>query len=91
MKLFSWINEQIEWLKSFFGDIAVQEKASMKRLLSFIVVVMFCRAYFMSTWKSGKIEDIPETWAFVIIGLICTGLVDKWITWKTGGKNEPPK
>lgn len=66
-----WIKEQIEWAKSFFSES--DGKASNKRLISTGVVLAFLFAYVKTALYNNKIEDIPVTWAMLIIGILGLG------------------
>ncbi len=77
----SWINAQIEWLKSFLsepingsGEI---DKGSSKRLASVSVIATFVFITIKTALKTETIPDIPDTWWFLIASILgITGIID---------------
>jgi hypothetical protein len=80
----TWIFNQVEWIKSFFGE--PDGKASFKRLGSAAVIVTFLKTYFKVSWDTKTLVDIPQGWAVVICLLIGITAVDKLITFFIGMK-----
>ncbi|MCA0388481.1 MAG: hypothetical protein LCH52_08300 [Bacteroidetes bacterium] len=70
----TWLIDQVEFVKTFFVGY---NKPSMKRLLSFIVVLVFVYHYSVVAAKSLEIVDIPLNWATLIAGIIGLGILDK--------------
>ena len=76
LNILSWINQQIEWVKSFFEEITPKgKKASQKNLIGFITTVTFLYSYITvllkktdSITKISEIQmpDIPPMWATLI-------------------------
>jgi len=77
----TWLNNQLEWLKSFFMEVQVdgEKKASMKRLVSFMVAITFLRAYgsviakkmdLIDNISTLEFPDVPEVWAILLAGII---------------------
>lgn len=78
----NWINEQIQWLKSFFSES--DGKASIKRLISFLIAVAYLQAYVKVSIINSKLEDIPTNWSFTLLGIIGLGIASNFF----GGKND---
>jgi hypothetical protein len=93
--LVSWAKEQVEWFKSFFGEIDSidnSKKPSIKKLGTAIIFFVFARAYIATTWRTGKLEDIPENWMITLLLILGIGTVGNIFAAKQkGGTNEPPK
>jgi hypothetical protein len=90
--LIVWIKEQIEWVKSFFLKKEEEDAKpipSITSLIKFMIMVIFLRAYFVTTWRTGKVEDVPENWLYIIIIIIAVKQVETFIKWKLGGKSDP--
>ena len=80
MIIINWISKQIEWCKSFLSEpIERGGKASIKRLISFIVVMSFLQAYIKTTLDTKVITDIPSNWMFLIAGIIGLHILDKYV------------
>jgi hypothetical protein len=72
--LFSWIEVQIEWLKSFFSE--PDGKGSSKRLLSAAVVTGFLIPYIKVSIEKSALSDIPMVWAITICGILGINVLD---------------
>lgn len=72
MKFFTWLAAQIEWLKSFLQEES--GKASMKRLIQFIIATTFLRAYFRISILNEEIVDVPENWMWLLMATIGLGI-----------------
>ena len=83
----SWIGKQIEWLKSFFQEPNIEGKASMKRLLMFVVTISYLHSYVKVTLAEQKLVDITDNWMFFLAGIIGLGILDKYVDYKKGKDN----
>jgi hypothetical protein len=82
--ILNWLNEQLDFVKSFFTGY---KKPSMKRLLSFLVVAVFVYHYSIVAAKSNELLDIPLNWATLIAGIIGLGILDKVTANKNSSEN----
>ena len=73
----NWINTQIEWLKAFFSE--PDGKASMKRLVSLLVVMAYLQSYLRVSLSTNMVLDIPANWMFLIAGIIGLGILDRYV------------
>lgn len=82
----TWLNNQLEWAKSFFMEVQIDgdRKASMKRLVSFMIAITFLRAYgsviakkmdLIKDISSLEFPDVPEVWAVLLAGIIGLSIV----------------
>jgi hypothetical protein len=84
----NWLKEQWEWVKSFFSEPKDDDslKGSMKRGLSFWIVITFMVSYSQLVArleiKNGRVElpDVPFNWTIIICSIIGLGVVDKLVT-----------
>ncbi|GAB4287306.1 MAG: hypothetical protein Kow0098_03660 [Ignavibacteriaceae bacterium] len=80
-----WIAEQIEWVKSFFQEES--GKASMKRLIQFIIAVTFLRAYYKVTMINEDIVDVPEYWMILLCASVGLGIIGNYYSKKDPNKS----
>jgi len=71
----SWINCQLEWIKSFFNE-PDSGKGSNKRFLSTMVVFAFLIPYYKVSLAKTYLEDIPTGWALMIGAIIGLNIAD---------------
>jgi hypothetical protein len=63
-----WLNIQWEWMKGFLSE--ENGKASQKRLVSFLIAVVFVFNYNRIAWQAKELLDVPPTWAMLLAGII---------------------
>ena len=78
----NWIKEQIEWIKSFFSEPEPSGKASVKRLIMFLIAISFLTAYFKIALITNQIVDIPMNWSFLLSAILGLGILDKYVNLK---------
>ena len=83
----TWLNKQLDWLKSFFGE--ADGKASNKRLLSTGVVTVFLIAYLKISITSATLNDIPPMWALMIATILGLNIADKLFAMRYGNGKPP--
>lgn len=90
----AWVKEQVEWFKSFFGEVDTidnQKKPSIKKAGTAVVFVVFAKSYLTLAMKDDKMPDIPETWFWIILGILGIGTVNNlagnYIAKKSGENN----
>lgn len=63
-----WLSKQFEWVKTFLS--AADGKGSFRRLGSLMILALFCRSYFVASFYSKTIPDVPEMWAILIATIL---------------------
>ena len=71
MKVLSWIDQQIQWVKGFLSE---GDKASSKRLIALVVTLAFIISYTRSSLNSPTIQDIPINWVMLIAAILGLGI-----------------
>lgn len=80
-----WLNDQVTWIKSFFSERS--GKGSMKRFLSFWIVMTFMYSYFRLLDKIAienipyitQLPDVPTNWMLLLASIIGFGILDKMV------------
>lgn len=68
MRFFTWIAEQIEWIKSFLQES--DGKGSMKRLVMLLISITFLNGYNKISILNEEIADVPTNWALLLASII---------------------
>lgn len=77
MKTLSWINTQIEWIKSFFSEYENQNsKASSRRLYSTAVIGCYLFSHIKTSLSTKTIPDISLNWIIIISLILGFNIVD---------------
>jgi len=79
-----WIKAQIEWLKSIFSEAS--GKASIKRLIMFIITIAFLHAYTRIAVDSKELVDIPQNWSFLLAGILGLGILGNHVNQQKKGE-----
>lgn len=79
MKFVQWLNDQLEWLKGLLTDQETN-KASSKKLITYVVIASFARIYVRVAWDKKEIADIPEVWAILIFAILGLSYIGKGIS-----------
>lgn len=82
--LLSWLEVQLEWLKSFYSES--DGKGSNRRLLGSLTLGAFLFSYIRTSLANQRLEDIPSTWAFLIIGILGLNIADSYLKLKNNSK-----
>lgn len=84
-----WLNEQLEWLKSFFSEqkeVGRKSvlKGSSRRISTYVLVGTFVYSYTKVATAPGIIvlPDIPEIWALFLSFIIGLNLVNLYLKLK---------
>jgi len=89
-----WVKDQVEWFKSFFGEIDSidnQKKPSIKKAGTAIIFVVFAKTYFSIAVKDNKMPDIPDAWLFLLLGVLGIGTLNNYFGGKNKGGPDVPK
>ncbi|HEX2868804.1 MAG TPA: hypothetical protein VHO03_17315 [Ignavibacteriales bacterium] len=74
--IFSWIEVQLEWLKSFFSE--ENGKASSRRLLGSAIVATFIYTYIRVSLTLNRLQDISEMWLIMLSAILGFNVAD-WL------------
>lgn len=74
LAIFNWLNVQWEWLKSVLSD--ENNKPSIRRVGSVMLIVEFLRTYDRVSWYNKKMEDIPEMWLVLLLAALGYSVIE---------------
>lgn len=73
MSILLWLNEQLTWFKGFFSG--APGSPSMKRLVTFLVTIVFVVTYMKVAIINMEFTDIPPYWGVVVLGLLGLNII----------------
>ena len=84
-----WVNNQIEWVKSFLNDRDLPGKGSSKSIGSLAMISTFIFTYSKVSIVKEHMADITPTWAILIAGILGLNIVDKLLALYIQSKTNP--